>query len=139
MISRLPLSYLRQSLFKQSVRSVNATVAASARDVTTGVRRGRLFFGQSANTTSSERSPQWDSTPQHIWISDSIPDTSQLKAVKSTMPMLEKKFHNRKNVLLFSKGQYTGWRLHHLQIRITISVHLESMHRSVSYLSKFSR
>ena len=31
MISRIPLSCLRQSLFKQSVRSINATVAASAR------------------------------------------------------------------------------------------------------------
>ena len=31
MISRLPLSCLRQSLLKQSVRSVSATIAASAR------------------------------------------------------------------------------------------------------------
>ena len=37
--------------------------------------------GQSDNTSSSERSPKcrWDPTPQNIWISNSLPGTSQLK------------------------------------------------------------
>ena len=57
--------------------------------------------GQSANASSSERSPQWDLTPQNIWISDSLPETSQLKFCPN--PNL-----NRENVLKRSKLYFTG-------------------------------
>ena len=42
MISRLPLSCLRPSLLKQSVRSVNATVATSARGRGSNISKGWL-------------------------------------------------------------------------------------------------
>ena len=149
MISRIPLSCLRQSLFKQSVRSVNATIAASARGRGSNLSQewlNEIFLrveprsdvgkteieiysilytwsfeptqeeienrresrkaakeddGQSANTSSSEKSPKWDSSPQNIWISNSLPETSQLKFRAN--PKLDPE-----NVLKQSKLHYTG-------------------------------
>merc|ERR1712131_332693 len=113
MISRLPLSCLRQSLLKQSVRSVNATIAASARGRGSNVSQEEIENrresrkaakdedGQSANTSSSEGSPKWDSSPQNIWISNSLPETSQLKFRAN--PKLDPE-----NVLKQSKLHYTA-------------------------------
>ena len=55
----------------------------------------------SAETASSSGSLKWDSTPQNIWLSDSIPETALLKF--KTNPKLD-----AENVLKQSKLHYTG-------------------------------
>merc|ERR1711953_179638 len=111
MISRLPLSCLRPSLLKQSIRSVNATVAASARGRGSNISMEEIETRRdsrkaskeepSAEVPSSTGSPKWDSTPQNIWLSDSIPETALLKF--KTNPKLD-----AENVLKQSKLHYTA-------------------------------
>ena len=55
----------------------------------------------SAEAPKSLESPKWDSTPQNIWLSDSIPETALLKF--KTNPKLD-----AENVLKQSKLHYTG-------------------------------
>jgi len=55
----------------------------------------------SAEAPSLSGSPKWDSTPQNIWLSDSIPETALLKF--KTNPKLD-----AENVLKQSKLHYTG-------------------------------
>merc|ERR1711914_16097 len=107
MISRLPLSCLRPSLLKQSVRSVNATVATSARGRGSNISKEEIETRRESRKASKEESsaeapsigsPKWDSTPQNIWLSDSIPETALLKF----------KALNFSNVLKRSKLFYTG-------------------------------
>merc|ERR1712193_515050 len=111
MISRLPLSCLRPSLLKQSIRSVNATVATSARGRGSNISKEEIETRResrkaskeesSAEAPSSTGSPKWDSTPQNIWLSESIPETSVLKF--KTNPKLD-----AENVLKQSKLHYTA-------------------------------
>merc|ERR1711990_1290718 len=111
MISRLPLSCLRPNLLKQSIRSVNATVAASARGRGSNISKEEIETRRdsrkaskeepSAEVPSSTGSPKWDSTPQNIWLSDSIPETALLKF--KTNPKLD-----AENVLKQSKLHYTA-------------------------------
>merc|ERR1711953_16880 len=111
MISRLPLSCLRPSLLKQSIRSVNATVATSARGRGSNISKEEIETRResrkaskeesSAEDPSSTGSPKWDSTPQNIWLSESIPETALLK-FKSN-PKLD-----AENVLKQSKIHYTA-------------------------------
>ena len=54
-----------------------------------------------AEAPKSSGSPKWDSTPQSIWLSDSIPETAVLKF--KTNPKLD-----AENVLKQSKLHYTG-------------------------------
>jgi len=112
MISRLPLSCLRPNLLKQSIRSVNSTVVASARgrgsniskeeiETRREIRKASKQEESSAEAPKSSGSPKWDSTPQSIWLSDSIPETALLKF--KTNPKLD-----AENVLKQSKLHYTA-------------------------------
>ena len=58
------------------------------------------------NETTTERSPKWDLTPQNIWISNSLPKTSQLKFKKTLSPKKKLKL-NHGNVLEQSKLLFT--------------------------------
>merc|ERR1711917_172341 len=123
MISRLILSCLRPCLLKQSIRSVNATVATSARGRGSNISKEEIETRResrkaskeesSAEAPSSSGSPKWDSTPQNIWLSDSIPETALLKFKVNHghypwyLDFFFQKF-DTENVLKQSKLHYTG-------------------------------
>jgi len=90
---------------------VNATVATSARGRGSNISKEEIETRResrkaskeesSAEAPSSTGSPKWDSTPQNIWLSDSIPETALLKF--KTNPKLD-----AENVLKQSKLHYTA-------------------------------
>ena len=65
------------------------------------IRKASKEEESSAEAPKSSGSPKWDSTPQSIWLSDSIPETALLKF--KTNPKLD-----AENVLKQSKLHYTG-------------------------------